>query len=115
VGTLSQALANPVHFMTGLIVIAVFLGGIIVAISKARFVTQEDCNEKCEGSKTLVNKDDCDDKHEALTGTMFVKIDTVQKDVDAIKLDMVKVEKSIGKFTFFMGQVSQYMKDQKNG
>lgn len=106
---------SHLHLITGLIVIAIFIGGIVVAISKARFVTQDDCDEKCDGTKNLVDKNDCEDKHVILTNTMCVKIDTVQKDVDTIKSDMGKVEKSINKFTFFMGQVSQYMKDQDNG
>jgi hypothetical protein len=103
--------SNSINCITGLIIIAIFIGGVIVAMSKAKFVTKEDCDEKCKGE--LVEKETCDEKHEILQSIVCVKIDIVQKDVDVIKIDIEKMEKSFTKFTFFMGQVSQYMKDQK--
>jgi len=109
---------NPtysIQIIVGLTAIAMFVGGVVVAMGKAKFVTKKDCDKKCEGSDALETKEDCEKKHNSLTTTLCGKIDVVQRDVDAIMTDMDKVEKSIAKFTFFMGQVSQYMTDVKDG
>ena len=107
-------LINQTHLITALIVIAVFIGGIFVAMSKARFVTKDECDDKCDGTEKLATKKDCEKKHNNLTNTLCGKIDIVQRDVSEVKTDIDKMEKSIAQFTFFMGQVSQYMTDQSS-
>lgn len=126
-----EVISNPYYHLVALITIAVFVGAITVAIGKAKFVTQEnlkkeidvkiskahlvtenDCDSKCPSSDEIVNKPDCDERHNLLTGTMCRKIDVVAKDVGEVKADIEKVETHISKFTLFMGRVQQYMEDQ---
>jgi len=124
-------ISNPYYHLVALITIAVFVGAVTVAMSKAKFVTQgnlkkeidmkiskahlvteNDCDKKCPSSDKLFDKEDCDRKHELLTGTMCRKIDVVARDVGEVKVDIEKVEVHINKFTNFMGRVQQYMEDQ---
>jgi len=105
-------LTTPLYYVSTLIAIAIFVGGVVVAISKARFMTKDDCKEKCPSTAELVDKGDCEDKHEVLSSTLCRKIDVVVSDVGETKVDIEKIEVHISNFTLFMGRVQQYMKDQ---
>jgi len=48
-----------------------------------------------------------------LTDAMCSKIDIIKTKIEGVQSDIEKVDVSIKEFTFFMGQVSQYMRDKR--
>lgn len=76
--------------------------GIMKAIEEKGFLTTSNFEEKCS------------ERQGACSGKICIKLDVVKKDITLIREDVTNIYQSQEQFTYFMGQVQQFIEDERN-
>jgi len=89
--------------LVGVIIVGAMVGGIMNKQAEKKFLTVKDFKDAC-----ILAQGSC-------SGKICIKLDGVKKEMINLRQDVSKIYETQNTFTYFMGQVSEFMEHLKKG